>query len=488
MAQAPAVGTSGQAHGGGEPQQGGTISSVYQGLNSINLKTYAVGDGTVDDAPNIARAIVAAQAAGGAEIVAPPGIYRCNSAVSWPNFITMRGMGQSTIFRAGTTSNFIFNLNPANRVRFSNFQVDALSTQASGGGWDYSNAVQNVNIDYIYHGNGLFRVYSVTPTVTGGGIYTWEMCRTYGSSNMDTVWYVAPAAGVTTTELHLLRCINTCGSNITNWVKLDTGASGAMDTFRMIGAEFYRGTNGFVTAGTNNITGLKLESAIFDTCSGIGVSLLNVTDTTIVGGALNTCGTGSANAHMQIGAAAKGVSVIGTTIQNGLFTGIDVAAGASYVTIMGAKITDNNTSNSANGDGIRIGANNLDFAIAFNTVGNNILLATGHQKTGINVLAGTSDRYYLGPNIVEANESAQVVDGGTGTNKFTVSRVGAVTQGALILTQAAAAGAAGLVSFGNTITTTIGAAGGAAALPATPLGYIGITEAGVAAKIPFYNP
>lgn len=37
-------------------------------------------------------------------------------------------------------------------------------------------------------------------------------------------------------------------------------------------------------------------------------------------------------------------------------------------------------------------------------------------------------------------------------------------------------------------TTTIGAAGGATALPATPLGYFLATVNGVLVKIPYYNP
>lgn len=41
---------------------------------------------------------------------------------------------------------------------------------------------------------------------------------------------------------------------------------------------------------------------------------------------------------------------------------------------------------------------------------------------------------------------------------------------------------------GQTTATTIGAAGGAAALPATPLGYLQLTINGTSCKIPYYNP
>lgn len=55
------------------------------------------------------------------------------------------------------------------------------------------------------------------------------------------------------------------------------------------------------------------------------------------------------------------------------------------------------------------------------------------------------------------------------------------------LTGAAGTAAAGQVELGGTTATTVGAAGGASALPATPLGYILINVAGTAAKIPYYN-
>lgn len=43
------------------------------------------------------------------------------------------------------------------------------------------------------------------------------------------------------------------------------------------------------------------------------------------------------------------------------------------------------------------------------------------------------------------------------------------------------------VSYGGTTSTTIGAAGAAAALPAQPLGYININIGATTAKIPYYN-
>jgi hypothetical protein len=57
----------------------------------------------------------------------------------------------------------------------------------------------------------------------------------------------------------------------------------------------------------------------------------------------------------------------------------------------------------------------------------------------------------------------------------------------LRLTAAAPAVAPSQVGFGATVATTVGAAGGASALPATPLGYLIANVAGTAVKIPYYN-
>lgn len=51
----------------------------------------------------------------------------------------------------------------------------------------------------------------------------------------------------------------------------------------------------------------------------------------------------------------------------------------------------------------------------------------------------------------------------------------------------ASSGSTGFFSFGGTTATTIGAAGGASALPATPLGYLICHTGTTQVKIPYYN-
>lgn len=59
--------------------------------------------------------------------------------------------------------------------------------------------------------------------------------------------------------------------------------------------------------------------------------------------------------------------------------------------------------------------------------------------------------------------------------------------GFINLSAAAGTAAAGTVNIGGTTATTVGAAGGAAALPATPLGYLIANVAGTQVKIPYYS-
>jgi hypothetical protein len=56
----------------------------------------------------------------------------------------------------------------------------------------------------------------------------------------------------------------------------------------------------------------------------------------------------------------------------------------------------------------------------------------------------------------------------------------------VVASGAAGNNGAGTVSIGGTTQTTVGAAGGASALPATPTGYVIINVAGTNRVMPFY--
>ena len=91
------------------------------------------------------------------------------------------------------------------------------------------------------------------------------------------------------------------------------------------------------------------------------------------------------------------------------------------------------------------------------------------------------------------SNAAQIVAGGAvGLTLLSGGQVGigagATAPGSPLTIQgAAAAVAASQLGLGGTTATTVGAAGGAAALPATPLGYLIANVAGTQVKIPYYN-
>jgi len=116
---------------------------------------------------------------------------------------------------------------------------------------------------------------------------------------------------------------------------------------------------------------------------------------------------------------------------------------------------------SANGCAISMHAASAQFV---DSDGNGMVMDTAGDK--VTVQTGSGDNFQMQ----------------TGTTTFSTI----VSMLKAIYTQAAATVGAGKVSFGATHATTVGAAGGASALPATPSGYLIINVEGTAFKIPYY--
>lgn len=74
-----------------------------------------------------------------------------------------------------------------------------------------------------------------------------------------------------------------------------------------------------------------------------------------------------------------------------------------------------------------------------------------------------------------------------GTRNLQTARFQGILTGPLTLDSGAAATTAGNLQLGREVETTVGAAGGASALPATPLGYVIAYLGSTKIKIPYYN-
>lgn len=106
-----------------------------------------------------------------------------------------------------------------------------------------------------------------------------------------------------------------------------------------------------------------------------------------------------------------------------------------------------------------------------------------------NVSATGSGASITSQKLIATTNGVEVQAGGVGITAggLTVTAGGAtITAGGLSVNGGTTA--VGAFNFSTTTTsTTVGAAGGATALPATPLGYVTVAIAGTDRKIPYYN-
>lgn len=103
------------------------------------------------------------------------------------------------------------------------------------------------------------------------------------------------------------------------------------------------------------------------------------------------------------------------------------------------------------------------------------------------VASGASNKaHYLDTaNAFSAGDLFQVMN--QGTEKAAIDYAGNLDlAGALVVSAATPTASTGEVAIGTTTSATVGAAGGAAALPATPTGYLTVNIGGTAYKIPYY--
>jgi hypothetical protein len=126
-------------------------------------------------------------------------------------------------------------------------------------------------------------------------------------------------------------------------------------------------------------------------------------------------------------------------------------------------------------------------------VGNTVQVLTGKLKAPAFV-SGTANPALTGNvNLASgdtiafrnAANSGDILIGHNGSDQIIFTS--AILSSAHVLTAAAPTVSAGQIGLGSTHATTVGAAGGATALPATPLGYIIANVDGTQVKIPYFN-
>ena len=151
-------------------------------------------------------------------------------------------------------------------------------------------------------------------------------------------------------------------------------------------------------------------------------------------------------------------------------------------------------------DGIRLLSSGTgsftNFMTFYNTGGTNVFRVNGNGNLTLTANGGVTPsktiRVLSGQlSILNDAQNVQILvldDSGNVNIAGGITSASGVTGTQMIATGAAtAAAAAGTVRYGGTVTGAVGAAGGASALPATPLGYIICNVAGTGVKIHYYN-
>lgn len=230
---------------------------------------------------------------------------------------------------------------------------------------------------------------------------------------------------------------------------------------------------GATTPAAAAVTTLSASGQITSTLA-IGTAPFSITSTTVVP---------NLNVSQLLGGTWAIPGAIGSTTPNsGAFTTLTTTGNAAL-----------GTTSSSWGSGFR--------AVEVGAQGNAYFSATSGSFNSLL----TNNAYFDGSNWKYVRTAAAThIEQITGTLKFMTAPSGSAggnitwtqqlqvdTNGAtartMILTAATPTVAAGQVGFGNTTATTVGAAGGASALPATPVGYLAISVGGTNYKIPYYN-
>jgi hypothetical protein len=376
----------------------------------FNPKDYGASAGASAATNNtaIAAAVSDASAAGGGTILLQER-FDISAAISVPNFVNFLGIGQSSGLRA-TGNHYIFNLNPANRTRFANFAIEATSTQSSGGGFDFTNAAYNIWLDNIWVINNLFVAFNIAPGT--GGNYWIDRVRFNASTGIGTGFQFGDGTNKPQ-DINLTNVIGSAGTttSVTTWVNIKNN----VDSIYMYGNTFYQGVNGIIVGeagGTTDVYDCKFTDTMVDAVTGVGIDVVKCRSLNLVNCTIQSGGSAT-SPGVRIGAGAKSVTMVGGTVEFQVGDGVSILNSSQNTKLIGVNIVDNNAGNGAGNHGVSVAANANDWLIDDCTIGNGVL-GTGHQKYGVNIASGTSNRFWITNNRFTGNETGVINNLGTG--------------------------------------------------------------------------
>lgn len=364
----------------------------------------------------ITAAVTSATTSGGT-VRLSAGVHSISSAVSIPNFVSVRGEGESTIVRC-TGNHYAFNFNPGNRVSVDNLQIDKSgAAQTSGGAFDFTNARNNIRIDSIYLGSGLHTGFNIKPNATSGHFYISRVKWNGSTGGVNGILIGDGTNLVAHVILRELLCVPATAADMTNFMVVKNNT----DTLKADCVEVYGATNGILVGevASNDVTDSFFNRCLIDLVTNTGLDIAKCRGLTWNDGQIQTCGQG-----VQTAANAKGVKFKGGTIQNCTNDGGTILGGAD-LTFDDVTISDNNTSNGAFGQGLDI-VSATRLKVLNCTIGNGVLLSSGHQKYALNFgsAASSAGAVVKGCTFV-GNETAPIQNLNTSGSQCIENNIGA---------------------------------------------------------------
>lgn len=456
----------------------GTLQ-VQRGISSPNFVDLsargAVGDGVADDSDNIQQVINDVQAAGGGTVYCQAGTYKLVTGLTLPAGVSLLGAGKhAVIFQAGTVGMVMLTCSGENSVEGMYFK--GLGTVGGGGERAIDTAAAWVNVracrfsdvtsairysgtsanDGLVTGCEFRNIVGQVGVSEGYGVHTSGSRTLVADNHFTTIQRHAVYMAATATDCTAIdNVINGCSHSALH-VYATTAQAGCLRN-RLIGNTLLACTGSAPINVSDNVQDTIIMGNIIDTQTGSAQPCIVVKNDAPADASIRCIRT----------------SVIGNTIKNVIAssTGIEVF-NTDDVLIEG---------NFVNGPGGGIGI--YCYQSGGGTALTRRVRIFGNQvrnwSQGITLSGASVTEITLGGNSFNSN-STDIAD--------TSGSLTPLKGGPVRIQGAAVSGASGDVTLGSSTGTTIGAAGGASALPATPLGYLIAYVGTTQVKIPYYNP
>jgi hypothetical protein len=365
-----------------------------------------------DDTAAIQAAINAVGTSGGGTVYLPEGTYKINLAlnVAYENVKILGASKRSAVIKQFTTNAKTFNIS-ANYFSAQSFAIRYNSAGTAGGSAFYSTKFygvwDDIKVDLAHiawefaaAANSQMLTNIIAEDSTSSGFFVFD------SFNVQvTNFFIINQNAV---DYCLLGCIRFYGH---------------VEGCIFSNGELYQGVYSITTDTDSDTVGNrpaynKFSNVYFDS-SYNGALFDKCLEFDIIG-----CWFSNRPNNGAYLLKTDGLKFIGGGAINCAKSGIYVSADTTNVQFIGFAARGNSTLTSNTYSGITIAANTLQFLVLGCLLGEGAITGFGLQKYGLNIEAGTSNNYNVSNNIASGNGTANIIDGGTGTEKHVCDNFG----------------------------------------------------------------